>query len=81
MLKSIALYGALVMAAFSLARPLEKLTHDQDTPIIQIAKAQAALPFGAQIPPAQLNSIMRANAARISADKAALAKAEQGAVP
>ncbi len=81
MIKALAIYAAMVAAAVSLAHPLEKMSRDQDTPIIQIAQAQAAAPFGAQTTPAQLDAIMSENSATISADKAALAKAEQGATP
>lgn len=81
MIKALAIYAAMIAAAVSLAHPLEKMSRDQDTPITQIAQAQAAAPFGAQTPPAQLDAIMAQNAATISADRKALNQAEQGAAP
>jgi len=80
-MKSLALYAAMIIAAFSISHALAKLSHDQDSPVLAITKAQANQPFGYQIPPAQLHAIMRANTATIAADKSALAQAEQQATP
>ncbi len=80
-MKSLALYAAMVLAAFSISHALEKLTHDADSPVLAIAKANAAEPFGYQIPPSQLAAIQSRYATTISADKSALAQAEQQATP
>ena len=81
MLKSLALYAALITAAFGIQHVLEKMSRDADSPILQIARANAAQPFGAQISQAHLSAIMAKNAATITADKSALAQAEQGVAP
>ena len=81
MLKSLALYAALIAAAFGIQHALEKMARDQDSPILAIARAQASQPFGAQIPASQLSAIVAKNAATITADKSALAQAEQQVAP
>ncbi len=76
-MKSLALYFAMIAAAVGIHDALLKMSRDADAPIMAIAKANAAQPFGAQIPAAQLAAIMRTNAATIASDKSALAQAEQ----
>ncbi len=76
-MKTLALYAAMIIAAFGISHALEKMSRDQDTPITAIVQAQANQPFGYQIPQAQLNAIMRTNTATIASDRAALAQAEQ----
>ena len=77
MLKSLALYAALIAAAVGMQHALVQLSRDSDAPILAIANAQAAQPFGAQIPASQLAAITAQNATTIAADKSALAQAEQ----
>ena len=77
MLKSLAFYAALIAAAFGIQHVLEKMSRDQDSPILQIAQANAAQPFGAQTTPAQIAAIQQRYGATIASDKAALAKAER----
>ena len=77
MLKSLALYAALVAAAVGMQHALVQLSRDSDAPIMAIAQANAAQPFGAQIPASQLAAITAQNATTIAADKSALAQAEQ----
>ena len=81
MLKSIAMYAAMIAVAVGVQHVLVQFSRDADSPIIEIAKAQAAEPFGYQIPPAQLAAITTANARTIAADKSALAQAERGVAP
>ena len=81
LVKTLALYAALIAAAVGTQHVLVKMTHDADAPILAIAQANAAQPFGAQIPASQLAAIMAQNATTISADKAALAQAEQQVSP
>ena len=81
MLKSLALYAALVAAAVGMQHALVQLSHDADAPILAIANAQAAQPFGYQIPAGQLNAITAQNATTIAADRVALAQAEQQVAP
>ena len=81
MLKSLAFYAALIAAAVGIQHVLVQFSHDADAPVLAIAQAQAAEPFGYQIPPAQLAAITTANARTIAADKSALAQAEQGVAP
>jgi hypothetical protein len=80
-MKSLALYAAMVLAAFSIQHALVKMTRDADTPVLAIAQAQANQPFGAQISPSQLAAIQSRYAATIASDRAALAQAEQQATP
>ncbi len=77
MLKSLAFYAALIAAAVGIQHVLVRMSNDADAPILQIARANAAQPFGAQISPAQLAAITATNASTIAADKASLAQAEQ----
>ena len=77
MLKSLALYAALIAAAFGIQHALEKMARDQDSPILQIAQANAAQPFGAQTTPAQIAAIQQRYGATIASDKVALAQAER----
>ena len=77
MLKSLALYAALIAAAFGIQHVLEKMSRDQDSPILQIAQANAAQPFGAQTTPAQIAAIQQRYGATIASDKVALAQAER----
>ena len=77
MLKSLALYAALVAAAVGIQHTLVKMSRDADAPIMAIAQASAAQPFGYQIPVGQLAAIQAQNATTIAADKSALAQAEQ----
>ena len=77
MLKALALYASMIAVAFSIQHVLVKMTRDSDAPILAIAKANAALPFGAQIPASQLSAIQATNATTIASDKAALTQAEQ----
>ncbi len=77
MLKSIAMYAAMIAAAVGVQHVLVQFSRDADSPIIAIAKAQVAEPFGYQIPPAQLAAITTANARTITADRQALAQAER----
>ena len=81
MLKALALYASMIAVAFSIQHVLVKMTRDSDAPILTIAKANAALPFGAQIPASQLAAITATNATTIASDKAALTQAEQGVTP
>ena len=81
MLKSLALYSALIAAAVGMQHALVQLSRDSDAPILAIANAQAAQPFGYQIPVGQLAAIQAQNATTIAADKTALAQAEQQATP
>ena len=81
MLKSLALYAALIAAAFGIQHALEKMARDQDSPILAIARAQASQPFGAQIPASQLSAITATNARTIASDRQALMQAEQGVTP
>ena len=77
MLKSLALYATLIAAAVGIQHALVQLSRDSDAPILAIAQANAAQPFGAQIPASQLAAITAQNATTIAADKSALAQAEQ----
>ena len=81
MIKALAIYAALIAAAVGIQHVLVQMTHDSDAPILAIAKANAALPFGAQIPASQLAAITATNATTIASDKAALTQAEQGVTP
>ena len=81
MIKALAIYAALIAAAAGTQHVLVKMTHDADAPILAIAQANAAQPFGAQISPAQLSAIQAQNATTIAADRASLAQAEQQATP
>ncbi len=81
MMKALTLYTVMIAAAFGIQQSLEKLSMDADAPILAIAKAQANAPFGAQVPPAQIAAIMRANTSTIAADRKALNQAEQQATP
>ena len=81
MVKALAIYGALIVAAFGVQRVLVKMTRDADAPVLAIAQAQANQPFGYQIPAAQLSAIQSTNATTIASDKAALTQAEQGVTP
>ena len=81
MLKSLALYAALIAAAVGMQHALVQLSRDSDAPILAIAQASAAQPFGAQIPASQLAAISAQNATTIAADRVALAQAEQQVAP
>ncbi|WP_297920243.1 hypothetical protein [Metallibacterium sp.] len=81
LVKTLALYAALIAAAVGTQHVLVQMTRDSDAPILAIAKANAAQPFGAQIPASQLAAIQATNATTIAADRQALAQAEQGATP
>ena len=75
--KTLALYAAMLAAAVGIQHALVQMTRDSDAPILAIAQAQANQPFGYQIPAAQLSAIQSTNASTIAADKASLAQAEQ----
>lgn len=77
MLKSLAFYASMIAAAVGVQHVLVQFSRDADSPVLAIAKAQAAEPFGYQIPPDQLAAIMGRNADTIAADKASLAQAER----
>ena len=77
LIKTLALYAALIAAAVGTEHVLVKMTRDSDTPILQIAQANAAQPFGAQTTPAQIAAIQQRYGATIASDKAALAQAER----
>ena len=77
MLKSFAIYAAMIAAAAGIHDALLKMSRDADAPIRAIVQAQASQPFGYQIPGSKLDEIMRTNATTIAADRDALAKAEQ----
>ena len=77
MLKSLAFYASMIAAAVGVQHVLVQFSRDADSPVLAIAKAQAAAPFGGQIPPDQLAAIMGRNADTIAADKASLAQAER----
>ncbi len=79
MIKSLALYAALIAAAVGLQHALVAMSRDADAPILAIAQANAALPFGARIPASRLGAIMARNTTTITADQSALAQAEQAA--
>ena len=81
MIKALAIYGALIVAAFGVQRVLVKMTRDADAPVLAIAQAQANQPFGYQIPSAQLAAITATNARTIASDRQALAQAEQQVAP
>lgn len=81
LVKTLALYAALIAAAVGTQHVLVKMTRDSDTPILAIAKAQASQPFGYQIPASQLAAIQATNARTIASDRQALAQAEQGVTP
>ena len=81
MMKALAMYAALIAAAVGIQHVLVKMTRDSDAPILAIAKANSALPFGAQIPASQLSAIQATNATTIASDRAALTQAEQGVTP
>ena len=81
MIKALALYAALIAAAVGIQHVLVQMTRDSDAPILAIAQANAAQPFGAQISQAQLSAITATNARTIAADRAALTQAEQGVTP
>ena len=81
MIKALAIYAALIAAAVGTQHVLVQMSHDADAPILAIAQANAAQPFGAQIPASQLAAITAQNAITITADKSALAQAEQQATP
>ena len=77
MVKALAMYAAMIAAAVGIQHVLVQMTRDSDAPILAIAKANAALPFGAQIPASQLSAIQETNATTIAADRAALTQAEK----
>ncbi len=77
LIKTLALYAALIAAAVGIQHALVKMTRDSDAPILAIAQAQANQPFGYQIPSAQLATITATNARTIASDRAALTQAEQ----
>ena len=77
LIKTLALYASMIAAAFGVQHALVQMSRDADTPILQIAQAQANEPFGAQISPAQLAAISATNANTIAADRVALAQAER----
>ena len=81
LVKTLALYAALIAAAVGIQHVLVKMTRDSDAPILAIARAQANAPFGYQIPAAQLSAIQATNATTIASDKAALTQAEQQVAP
>ena len=81
MIKALAIYGALIVAAFGVQRVLVKMTRDADAPVLAIAHAQASQPFGYQIPASQLSAITATNARTIASDRQALMQAEQGVTP
>ena len=75
--KTLALYAAMLAAAVGIQHALVQMTRDSDAPILAIAQAQANQPFGYQIPAAQLSAIQSTNASTIAADRAALTQAEK----
>ncbi len=77
MLKALALYASLIAAAAGIQHALAQMSRDADAPIFAIASANAAQPFGAQIPAAQLAAIAATNARTIAADRVALTRAER----
>ena len=81
LVKTLALYAALIAAAVGTQHVLVQMTRDSDAPILAIAQAQANQPFGYQIPSAQLATITATNARTIASDRAALAQAEQQVAP
>jgi hypothetical protein len=81
MFKAFFVSAAMLVAAAGIQHALAKLSADADAPLMAIAKAQAAKPFGWQPPAAQVSAIMQTNAVTIASDRAALAKAEQQATP
>ena len=81
LVKTLALYAALIAAAVGTQHVLVKMTRDSDAPILAIAQAQANQPFGYQIPSAQLAAIQATNARTIASDRAALTQAEQQVAP
>ena len=81
LIKTLALYAALIAAAVGTQHVLVKMARDSDAPILAIAQANAAQPFGYQIPAAQLSAIQSTNATTIASDRAALTQAEQQVAP
>ena len=81
MIKAVTMYMALIAAAVGIQHVLVQFSHDADAPILAIAQANAAQPFGAQISQAQLSAIQSTNATTIAADRRALTQAEQGVTP
>ena len=77
LIKTLALYAAMIAAAFSIQHVLVAMSRDADAPILEIAQAQANEPFGAQISASHLAAISTTNANTIASDKAALAQAER----
>ena len=81
LVKTLALYAAMLAAAVGIQHALVQLSRDSDAPVLAIAQAQANQPFGYQIPSAQLATIQATNARTIASDRAALTQAEQGVTP
>ena len=79
--KTLALYAAMLAAAVGIQHALVQLSRDSDAPVLAIAQAQANQPFGYQIPASQLSAITATNATTIAADRQALTQAEQGVTP
>ena len=77
LIKTLALYAAMLAAAVGIQHALVQLSRDADAPVLAIAHAQASQPFGYQIPAAQLSAIQSTNASTIAADRAALTQAEK----
>ena len=77
LIKTLALYAAMIAAAFGIQHALVRMSRDADAPVIAIARAQANEPFGAQISASQLAAISATNARTIAADRASLAQAER----
>ena len=79
MLKELAIAAVFTASSLGLQHILIKTSRDADAPIVAIEKAQASHRFGWQMPPAQLQAIMSGNTQTISADRAAMARAEKQA--
>ena len=77
LVKTLALYAALIAAAVGTQHVLVQMTRDSDAPILAIAQAQANAPFGAQISASQLAAIQATNATTIASDRQALTQAEK----
>ncbi len=81
MLKELAIAAVFTASSVGLQHILIKTSRDADAPVLAIENAQAGHRFGWQMPPAQLQAIMSGNTQTISADRAAMARAEKQATP
>ena len=81
MIKELAIAAVLTASSVGLQHVLIKTSRDADAPIVAIEKAQAGHRFGWQMPPAQVQAIMSGNTKALSADRAAMARAEKQATP